>query len=314
MPIGPINLEWLDHNSQRAFPLAADATQLDVSGAFRLPQDFVVSLYLPIHAGNDVEPGRFFIRTVAVYSTGFSIIVGYQPDVGDAVNVAAANIARVSHTTNQAYLLGGVGDFFDSRGVIVIGRLNGIDSQPSGQFQFTLDGGRLETDVIRPMIRGISSIRVVNNNEVSDPIYGDVVIRAGTNMTITPIIQSGQDPVLQFNAVEGAGLTESCVCGDETAPPIRTINGITPDQDGNFNLLGNPCLELEDIDHGQRLNDVCSQPCCGCTELEVVTDQLERLGQNATTLEAFITALEGQVTQMDLAVLGSRLGDRACNG
>ena len=55
MPIGIWNLEWLNHNSQRSYPLAEDATKTDITGTFTLPDDFILGLYFPIHAGLDVD-------------------------------------------------------------------------------------------------------------------------------------------------------------------------------------------------------------------------------------------------------------------
>jgi len=315
MPLGIWSIEFTDHNSQRSYPLAAQASHRDVTDTFELPKDFVVGLSLPIHAGLDVEPAQFFIRKVGVYPNGFTVVVGYQPSAGgDPVDVANAMIARLAHTVGQDYSLGGVGDFADTIGILRIGRLDNIDEQPAGEFHFDLEATRLETEAIRPMIRGLSSITVLNNNERSQRLYGDLVLRAGTNMSITPIVQSGQDPILQFNAIEGAGLPQDCVCGDTSANPIRSINGVTPDANGRIDLFGGSCVELETLSHGLRIKDTCSQPCCGCSELEVITAALEQLRQQAVTLENFLPALEASVTQMDLVVLGSRLGDRGCTG
>ena len=38
MPLSQWNLEWLDHNSQRNYPLAEDATGFDETSSFQLPR------------------------------------------------------------------------------------------------------------------------------------------------------------------------------------------------------------------------------------------------------------------------------------
>ena len=138
------------------------------------------------------------------------------------------------------------------------------------------------------------------------------MIRAGRNTRFRPVIESGKDPIVNWDAIDGAGLTEYCICDEGLAPPIRTVNGIPPDGAGNFRFLGNDCLEIERGSNSLTLKDVCSEPCCGCKELEAVTSALESFGERATTLENFLVSLEARVTQMDLVVLGSRLGDRGC--
>jgi hypothetical protein len=313
MPLSTWNIPFLNSNSQRRYPLINEATGVDSTGSFTIPDDFLVGLSLAIHAGLDVDPSRFFVRQLSVYATGFGVVIGYQPAVGDAVNVATSLIARSSHARNTTYALGGVNDFDDSVGALVVGDLDGIDSQPSGVFTFTLATAQLETDALRPQIRGISSISVVNGTQTSEPMYGDLVLVAGANVQLVPVVVAGQDPVITINAIEGEGLVEECVCEGETAGvAVSRINGIPPTTAGDFTLLGTSCMSIEAIQHGLKFRDTCAEPCCGCSELEDITRDLERFGDQATTIGNFLNRLETSVTQFSTVVLGSRLNDRGC--
>lgn len=311
MPIHIRNLEWLDHNSERSYPLTVESAKRDQTGSFTLPDDFIVSLYLAVSVGINVDPTKFYIRSLGNHATGFGITIGYE-STGGPVNVATANIARVSHSPNQAYRLTGIGDFVEATGWIVLGALDGIDNQLPGQFEFEAKDTRLEPDVVRPMIRAVTALQVRNGASLSEYLYGVVTLEAGTNMRITVVKEAGLNTRIVFDAIEGEGLNEECVCEDEDAPPIRTINGIPGTLAGDFTLLGNNCLVARPIQNGLRLDDVCSEPCCGCVELETITQQLEQFGRQATTLENFLVALQARVTQMDQVVLGARLGDRGC--
>lgn len=305
MPARNWNLSWLSHNSQRAYPLVDDATAKDTSGSFSLPTDFLVELYLPVHAGLSVLPGRFLLHSVGVYSAGYSVVVGY--DDGTTIHkVASAVIAKSTHAKNAVYALGGIGDFADTMGRVVIGNLANIDRQPAGLWQFDLSGSRLESDCIRPIIRGIPSIRAKNGAEVSDPAYGHIVLSAGTNCRIDVIRQVDAPVEFRINAIQGAGLNELCGCLDTgDAVPIRRINGIPPTTSGDFTVLGSDCLRVDEIVHGIQLNDTCSEPCCGCKELETITSALEAIRVQAATAEHILASLESRVTQMDMAVLGA---------
>lgn len=306
------NLEWGDHNSERAYPLTDWATKTDVTGSFVLPNDFITGLQLSVGAGLNILPNRFYIKSLGNHATGFGIVIGYDDDSAEGLVVATTNIARGAYSEYLWYKLNGVGDFVDSQGYIQLGKLDGIDLQPGGQFNFDRDGGQLETDTIRLQVRTVQSLTVINGTDTSARIYGDVEFVAGRNMRITAVTVSGETQLV-FDAIDGEGLNEDCVCeGDPTAPSVRTINGIPPTSDGNFTLLGNTCLQLETITNGLRLKDVCSEPCCGCEELEIVTSQLEQFSKQATTLQNFLVDLEARVTQMDQVVLGSRLNDRGC--
>lgn len=316
MPIGHWNLEWANHNSQRRYPLADDATGLDDTGSFELPTDFLVGLDLPIHAGMDVDPARFFIRNIGAYTTGYSIVIGYQPaDEDEApINIASALIPTQGFTRNLSFALGGIGDFDDTRGKVVIGRLDNIAQQPPGFWAFTLETARLDPDAVRPIIRGVSSITCVNGSQQSVPLQGDIVLVAGSNFRITPIITAGQDPIIRFSAISGEGTIEECVCEGDQAPttPIATINGVAGTLDNNFNLLGSQCISLVPITNGLRITDTCAAPCCGCPELERITLDLDRLNLQAQTVDDFVTRLGSTVDSMSMIVLGTKLGDRGC--
>lgn len=319
MPVGNWNLEWLNHNAQRDYPLADTTTGTDQSGSFTIPDDFIVELDLPIHAGLNVDPARFFIRHIGAYATGYSIVIGYQPaDVDNEpvapVEVATALIARQTHTKNRAYALGGVSPYDDTVGKVVIGRLDAIDEQPPGFWTFDFEATRLDPDAVRPIIRGVSSVTCVNGDQRSARLYGDIELVAGTNCQLVPIVASGQDPIIRINFLQGEGTIEECVCEGDSAqtPPIKRISGVIPTPGGDFTIIGSDCMQIEPIDNGLRLVNTCAKPCCGCEELERITQDLERFGQQAASVEEFVDRLGTSVNTMDLIVLGAKLGDRGC--
>jgi hypothetical protein len=306
------NIEWLNMNSQRSYPLAEDATKRDTTGTFTLPDDFLLGLYFPIHAGNDVDVDRFFIRSVSVFATGYNISIGYDDGSGSPPIVASAIVSQSAHTPNMSYALPGVDAFDDSVGKLVIGILDSINDQPTGQFFFDYAGGKLDSDCIRPMIRGIQSIRVLNNGELSTPLTGHIVLTAGSNFQIS-INQPADSPAeIRFDAVDGSDLTETCACEGDVLQPILTINGIGPRPDGSFSMVGNQCLEIDPINNGLQLKDTCSAPCCGCQELEQITHEIEMIGSGATTVENFVNRLAVEMNTFSQVILGSRLNDQGC--
>lgn len=311
MPIGNWNLQWLNHNSQRSYPLTERATKRDINDTITLPDSFIVALYLPIHAGLAFAPNNFFIRSVLISPTGFNITVGYT-DGTTTVDVAAANIVRSNYQANRSYALGGIDNFDDCVGHIVLGHLDEIDQIAPGLYVFDITGGALETDAIRPMIRGVSRLRILSNTEYSSPIYGDVTLVAGTNIRITAATVNSETHI-RFDAISGLNLNEDCFCDvPDTGECIRCINGVCSD-DGNFVLAQDDCVTITPMPDGLKIADTCAQPCCGCTELDAIIDQLNRFGDGVTTLQNFVTRLGAEVTQMSLVVLGSRLGDSGCS-
>jgi hypothetical protein len=315
MPVGIWNLEWLNHNSQRSYPLAEDATRTDVTGTFVLPNDFLLALYLPVHAGLDVDVENFYIASVSVFATGYNISVGYDDGTASPPIVATAVISQAAHTPNASYALPGVDAFDDTAGKLVVGILDSIDLQPSGQFLFDYAGGKLDADCIRPMIRGVQSIRVRNGSELSAPVTGHVILSAGSNFKLTLTQVAGLPSEIRFDAIDGAGLTADCACDTSAAAavPILTINGLGPDTAGNFKLNGSQCLEIDPIANGLQLKDTCSSPCCGCAELEQITHEIEMIGVGQQTVANFVNQLGTQVNTMSQVVLGSRINDQGCS-
>jgi hypothetical protein len=140
-------------------------------------------------------------------------------------------------------------------------------------------------------------------------------LQAGRNIQLAVVQVGGEDPVIRINAISGEGTVEDCVCeGDEAlGDPIRTILGVGPTPEGDFTIVGTDCLQIETVENGIRLRDVCAQPCCGCEELERITQDLERLNAQAATIDNFVDSLRVAVDTMSLTVLGARLGDRGCS-
>lgn len=315
MPRGNWNLQLLNQNSQRSYPLADTASRLDTTGAFRLPDDFIVAAEVPVHAGNDVDPGRFFVRLVGAYATGYSVVIGYSPADGSGdVDVATALIGRHAHDRNTRYALGGKGAFADTVGWVMVGLLDSIDLQPPGLWSFAFESTRLDPFAVRPYIRGVSSLTCVNGEERSAAMYGAVELVAGSNCQLVPVLVDGQDPVVVVNFLQGEGTTTDCVCeGDAaSATPISRIDGVAGTPEGDFYLVAGECFRLDPIANGLRLVDTCSQPCCGCPELEEVTRDLVRLGDRAATASAFLARLGAVTDAMSTTVLGAKLGDRGC--
>ena len=306
-------LEWLNSNSIRSYPLADSATKLDSTSTLRLPDSIVLSLYFPVNAGVNIRAEKFFIRSFVMFGSGINISLGYDDDTNTDIPAATASIDFLTHTEYKSYLLSGIGIFSDSIGKVVLGRLEDLKSLPAGAYLFSYEGGKLDTDCVRPYIRGVSAITLVNGTDRTARLVGDIEFVAGTNMQISVI--PGSPTQIRFDAISGAGLFEDCVCVDDNAlsPCIRTINGVSPNANGEFSILTDDSISVQNVTNGIKFKDANSKPCCGCTELEIVTRDLLKLGDAALTLQNYLTKLESGVNGMQAALLSTRLKDTTCN-
>lgn len=317
MPPGKVwNAEWLNQNSQRHYPIAEGASLKDATGTFSLPLDLIVDLVWPVHAAANVQADRFYVHSVAIFGDGITITLGYHI-VGNVSGdpIGSVSVARTTHQENQSYFINGIGDFYDSIGKITIGRLDNVLSS-GGLYNFELDGARLEPTVVRPNLRGVSAVVLVNGEDRSDPIFGDIEFVAGTNVRLVPNPNTGGNPQIRIDAIQGAGLNQECDCSDQLptdASCIRTINGIPPDDAGDFKLLGDECLQLNAADHGIEIVDSCSQACCGCSELEKIVQDLELLMVQVNTLDSLTNKLDSTVNTAMVNLIASKSSDLPCD-
>lgn len=313
MPLGLWNVEFLNQNAQRSYPLSALASKEDTTGSIKLPTSFLLGLRMPINVGLSVEAEKFFLYSLTVSAVGYNVAIAYDDGSASPPIVATTNIGKASHREYDVYALVGKNDFSDCVGQVVVGSLQDIDEIPPGQYFFAAAGGQLDPDAVVPSLSGITSLTVVNGNDRSDRIVGDVVLRAGTNMRITASI--GDENIVTLSAINGEGLNEDCECNDLVqAPCIRRINGVGPDPNGDLDIGTNSCLEIvaqADL-YLLTIKDICSTPCCGCKELDAINAQLNLFGDAKTTLANTANRLEAQQTQFHLVVLGSKLGDTGC--
>ncbi len=312
MPLSQWNLEFLNHNAQRSYPLTADSTKTDTTGSFTIPSDFLVGIDLPVSTAQDMESGNFFIRQLGLFASGVQLIFSYSTATS-IVDVATCLVPAFAER-NQVFTVGGIEPFDDIVGKVVVGKLSTLLKQPTGLFEFDIDDTRIEPQAIRPMIRGITSLSVLNaGGTPGERLYGDIELVAGANIQLQTINTATESKII-ISAIDGEGTIDDCLCEGEAAalPCIKTINGIAPTVDGNFNFVGDACLDFVGTDSGISLTDECCTPCCGCEELETITRELERFNAQRGSLDLFVNTLATEQTTFSLTVLGSRVGDRKC--
>lgn len=297
-----VNQEWLNRNSVRKYPLSEEATGLDATDSFELPDNFLVDMVLPVHSTMNLDVSKFHVLQVAIFGTGVSLTIGHN-----GLPVATISVPVSGFERNKTYALQGVGDFTDILGKAVIGSLDTI-LQSAGSYTFDIDGGRIEASVIVPDIRGVSSLCIVENGVCGPLLQGDIAFEAGRNVRLVRT-DFGSVTVLTVDAIDGEGTIADCVCDGDLAerPGIKSISGVGPDQDGNVELEGDDCLEVTPLEpeYKLRIKDNCSKPCCGCLELDVIRDDQENVRDQVLTLVNLAGRLEAVIAAMQSIVAAS---------
>lgn len=310
----PWNSEWPHCNGERRYPLGVAATALDVTGAFSLPDSFLLALELDASAGLDVDPSRFYLGGLTASPAGYYLRLSYLGESDAEEPAATVSVPSAGLAEGAVFALEPVANtpFWDLTGRVTIGRVDEITDR-QGAYQFAWASTHLDPDCVRVQPRGLAGLYIVSGTQRLGPFHGDVEIVAGANFRLTTST-AGSLRRLRLDAIDGEGLSEACECSDEISlpPPIRSINLVPPRPDGSFDLLGSACLQLRPGSSSLELFDTCSQPCCGPKELEELRLEVRHLGREAATLAGVINRLAGSIDQTNNVILGSRLGDPTC--
>lgn len=314
------NVEWPNVNASRKYPLAIDASMTDVNGDFVLPNDLIVDFVLPVHTALDpeVDPTKFHVAQVGVFSAGVVISFGYDGEIFGTVNIPSSGFEKYS-----TYVVTGAGMMLDSRGWVTIGDLTDTLAS-AGAWTFDVDGGRLHPMTIRPDLRAVTSIVVVDAAGESTPVVGDIEFVAGNNFKFR--VEKKEDfpdefpprtrDRIIFDAIDNSDFSEECVCNniDEAAPCIRTVNGVSPDSSGNVRLrAGSSCLEIDNTSPNTiTISDKCSEPCCDCRELDVVISAIETVTSQVIEIEAAVAKLDREVGATQASLLSSKTTGLPC--
>lgn len=296
------NVDWLNSNSQRKYPLHDNATLKDTTNTLTIPNDFIVDLLWPVHADGTVDPSLFHIIGIGVFGSGVTVSIGYNGE-----SIGSISIDANTFTRNQSFFVSGTGAFFDTVGKITIGSLDTI-RQFAGSFIFSLIAGQLVPTVVKPDIRGISALYLRNGNETSDPLQNDIILQGGQRMVLNLVPGlPGEPDRIVFDAVDGVNLNTGCGCEENADKPcINSVNGVLPDFNGNFTLQGDECLLLSEIANGLQLVDECADPCCDCRELNVVIDQANMMVNQITSLTNLAGQLGAAIATMQANILASK--------
>jgi hypothetical protein len=273
------NLDFLNLNTLRSYPIREDVSGISIDAAFSIPNDFIADFQL---AATYDPSKRFYISELSNFEANITI------EVSDDANIVVGliTIDTATHSQYKKYYLVASDDYVDATGVITIGNLAGIQEQPTGNFTFTLVLTEFETRTIIPSIQGVNRMTFKNADGSSFSKSGNITLIARTNLRFNDL---GGGRIV-IDAGENLGLNILCA---DTLPCIKTINGIGPDGVGNFTLDFSDCANLTPIpaNTGLLLQDICCKPCTGCSDIEELTNRLTATESQLLALKDYYQSL-----------------------
>ena len=303
------NVEWLNQNAGRAYPFNEDMQRLPTNAAgdtlaeLQLPNAVVVDFLFTLPG----TPGtRAYLSQLAYVGNLMTFV--FNETSGDT-QIATVTVNLNTHAPNTAYALQGSGVWSDGLGWLVVGDLGQfLTNYPEGLYNFTSDQTLLEARTVRPALRGVRYLRTSNNGALSAPLQGNIKLLAGANIQLTyDALNNG----IWISAVPNAGYQSACNCDAQSQQNIvRTINGI-PVED--VTIVGDDsCVSVVTAGNTITISDTCSKPCCGCPELDFLTNTINVLTASVTTLEGYAQQLDTRITQF-ITNFGLTVGTGGCS-
>ena len=315
------SLEWLNGNMHRNYPIVDSAVPMAVSGEY-LPASFLVDLQLIVPFVEGLDASKFYISSIVRQPAALQVTIGYMintttstgfdcavsgsiplktefNEIGDPYTV---ELAAITHDIPAGYeALRGL------RGRLYIGSC--ADMLSIGELSFVYAASAIvpQCVYIESPTSIVSSVRFLDDYGTDRTFTDDITIRAGEGVAIditgnTITFKMDSDFVdEQLSLLLAAAGT-----------PIRTINGIGPDEEGRFTFIGQDCTLLTTQPSGISIANPCAKPCCdaGGTDTAEIQSALEGLEQAKTILNNYYTDLATKVNSMQ-ARLSSLIASRS---
>lgn len=291
------NLDFLNANTLRNFPIKEGASRVDVTGVFELPDNFLVDLVVSASSDPSV---RLFVSKVINMPDEIEVELSVY---GTGTSVGVFNIATQGHARYTTYYMSSSSVFPAATGKLVVAEVASMMTLPYGVFIFGQDATELEMRTVVPGLATISRFVFKNADGSSVSVTGDVTILAQTNTKFRQV----DSTTVAIDAGDGLGLNAPCA---DDRPCLKTINNIAPDTNGNFTLTTSDCAKFSALSAGTlkglNLADSCCKPCLSCNEIGDLTARLMQL-------ESDLLALRGHYNEVSLLTQQfSQLSSASC--
>ena len=301
-----INAEWLNQNSQRAYPFMENMRlrpTVDgvVSGAYRIPNGLFLDMTMATSSYD--SPPTVYLSALTL-AAGIVTAVFSDEASGEILATASAALPRDGTVPVNFF---GTGTHDDIRGTVVFGWSDAVaDGIPDGMYSYGPSETRFEPRCVRPTIPCVSGLFVSDRSGLtkSPVLRGDVALVAGRNVRLE-YDEDGNAVVI--HADSNYDYNDKCDCeGDAGRTEVVTVNGISV---GNVVREGDgECVSVETSDGRIRISDTCSKPCCGCAELTFLNEKTNEISTAQSRLSAFAEQIKGSIDNLTMNVLLSDSG------
>lgn len=211
-------------NELRMYPFSDTASLVGKNG-LELPRDVIVDLHMSVPSEGEPE-----VRLSGVHLSQSMVSACFMSKYSNKVSALSVTVARSSFKPYFPYRLEKLAGSEDIGGVVSFGEI----TFPGYPVSYLMDAKIHPCCIIssKPAsLRKITDLR--SGLSVSGDVqidFSDYVESSRNGNIFSLALEEGAEQILASSVCDG---TSGGVCG---ATPIRTINGVSPDDDGNIVL------------------------------------------------------------------------------
>lgn len=237
-------LEYRNENSLKLYPFSDTANTRDSTDVYTLPNSFIVDALFYLKESN-----RNKVQLKRLQNTGTDLIFTFadhdQPthEYGTVTASYASVLSGLVTFTNANIELKIV--FFEEGTSSVLA---------VGVFDYTFLDLPFVEKQIKKKITTVDRISI--DNGLSWIMTDDIELSAGANIQL-----SEEEERLIIDVIPGSGTGLYNICDDLSDSVIRSINGVSPDEFGNFRINKEKCYLIKKITNGLNISNSCDPKC-----------------------------------------------------
>lgn len=321
------NIEWLNNNMHRNYPLVDDCSATSTTGMY-LPTSFITDMNIIAHDTGDLSVAeRFFVSSILNTGLFIRVLISYNPpsgipfeclmseDIPSDIVASYSMLDKVFNLMPTASIpTEYTNKFKNLKASITIGTCEDIINMGNMVFDY-------ESSIISPMAisviaediqNAIDSITFMDKSgNIIGTVTDDFIIKAEDGISIA-IDYSGEMPVVSFRRSEtDAYINAEYKSVDDIVSavkasigdPILTINGTSP-KNGNIVINGEACTTVTTGMASISISNTCSQPCCSSTSdsadaaIETLRDYCNRIINYFESMSGTINGIQSRIAAL----------------
>ena len=307
------DLDWISFRAAQSYPLADEASGVSLTGN-PLPQSLLldIQLLLPSKYNQNIS-GSFYISQIRDMGTSLSVVISYN-NIECALCAGIPKTLTATSTISQRTftITGTVTDAATLQTYPWMNRITGslcagmTADYSGGSLVFNLQSARIHSMCVHFIGGDHLEAFIIDGKYLT----GVITFKAGQGILISNrgdnTIDISVDPA--YIESKWAQNIADYISSKETAgaTPIKTINGVRPDESGNINIRGLDCVDVQGIAGGITISNPCAKPCCNqSTALQNMQTNVKMLQSQQKILHDYYVNMSNVVNymQVNLATL-----------